>query len=58
MELEASLYDTARAAGHCAGLRAPNKEGEDSDVTEWFDDDGCAVAIYMMVPAASTEIDR
>lgn len=51
--LEASLYDTARAAGHCAGLSAPDKDGEDSDVTEWFGDDDCAVAVYKMVPDVS-----
>ena len=49
--LERSLWDTARAAGHCAGLTAPDlAEGETlaDEPAEWFGADGydCAVAIY------------
>lgn len=45
--LEASMYATAEAAGHCAGLYAPDKSNE-GRVVEWFGDDGldCAVEVY------------
>ena len=45
--LESSLWDTARAAGHCAGLYAPDQSDEDSEPAEWFGADGydCAVAV-------------
>jgi len=44
--LEKSLWDTARAAGHCAGMTAPEgEEAEEPD--EWFGEDGyyCAVRV-------------
>lgn len=52
--LEASLYDTARAAGHCAGLSAPDKTNEADEPEEWFGDDGfdCAVRVYASEIAA------
>lgn len=43
--LPQSLYGTARAAGHCAGLYAPDKSGEDTEPTEWWGD-FCAVAVF------------
>lgn len=45
--LEKSLWDTARAAGHCAGINAPSGDEAD-EPEEWFGDDGydCAVAVY------------
>lgn len=45
--LEQSLWDTARAAGHCAGLVAPTGE-EAEEPAEWFGADGwdCAVAVF------------
>ena len=45
--LPASLWDTARAAGHCGGLVAP--EGREAEEpAEWFGGDGydCAVAVF------------
>jgi hypothetical protein len=39
------LYDTARTAGHCAGLSAPDKTGEDLDRAEWFGSAGDHVAV-------------
>jgi len=41
------LYATARAAGHCDGVAAPDKSGEAEEPTEWFGRDGsyCAVAV-------------
>ncbi len=46
--LQASLWDTARTAGHCDGLAAPDQTGEDDEVAEWFGADGydCAVAVW------------
>ena len=46
--LEESLYGTARAAGHCAGMSAPDKTGEVGEPVAWFGRDGwhCAVAVY------------
>ena len=44
--LEASLYDTARAAVHCGGLEAPDKSREDDEVAKWFDEYKCAVAVF------------
>lgn len=38
--LEQSLWDTARAAGHCAGLTAPD-DGEESEPLSWHGSDGC-----------------
>ena len=46
-ELPASLYGTARAAGHVCGVTAP--AGHEADEpTEWFGRGGyyCAVAVY------------
>lgn len=50
--IEEALYDTARAAGHCAGIPAPDKSHEADEVEEWFGDDGydCAVAVYEATP--------
>lgn len=47
-ELPESLYATARAAGHCAGLQAPDTSHEASEPTAWFGRGGyyCAVAVY------------
>ena len=43
--LDASLWDTARAAGHCDGLSAP--EGEEADEpAAWFGSNDCAVPVY------------
>lgn len=45
--LDASLWDTARVAGHCAGMSAP--EGiEDDEPAEWFGRGGwyCAVRVW------------
>jgi len=41
------LWETARAAGHCDGLSAPDTEGEDEAPAEWFGHAGdvCAVAV-------------
>jgi len=46
--LEESLYETARTAGHCGGLYAPEKQHEENEPTEWFGPDGfhCAVAVF------------
>lgn len=33
--LEESLWATARAAGHCAGLTAPDPDGEEDDPQSW-----------------------
>lgn len=45
--LDASLYETAIAAGHCAGLEAPDKTNEAEEPTKWFGDGwDCAVAVY------------
>jgi len=45
--LERSLWDTARAAGHCAGLVAPETEHEDDEPLEWGGPEGyhCIVAV-------------
>ena len=41
------LYETARAAGHCNGISAPDKSREAGEPTEWFgaDDSYCAIAV-------------
>ena len=41
------MYATAISAGHCNGLKAPDKSNE-GEVAEWFGDDGhdCAVEVY------------
>lgn len=41
------LWATARAAGHCAGMRAPDQQGEASEPTAWFGRRGeyCAVRV-------------
>ena len=45
--LEESMYSTARLAGHCGGISAPDKENEDSEVTEWFGlGYDCAIAVF------------
>lgn len=46
--MEECMYSTAVAAGHCAGIKSPDKSNEDSEVAEWFGVDGydCAVAVY------------
>lgn len=46
--LEESLYETARAAGHCGGMSAPDKEHEADEPDEWFGPDGwhCAVPVF------------
>lgn len=45
--LDASLWDTARVAGHCAGYSAPDTAGELSEPTAWFGRGGwyCAVPV-------------
>lgn len=43
--LEASLFDTARAAGHCAGLTAPTGD-EAEEPAAWFGRWDCAVPVY------------
>lgn len=49
--IEASMYDTAIAAGHCNGIAAPNKEYENDEVTEWFGEAGydCAIAVRLEI---------
>lgn len=46
--LEESLWDTARTAGHCAGISAPDQSHEDEEPAAWFGEDGydCAVAVF------------
>jgi len=44
--LAASMYDTARAAGHCGGLEAPDKSSEGGEVAKWFSQYNCAVAVF------------
>ena len=46
-ELEASLYETARVAGHCGGLRAPDTSHEAAEPAAWFGRGGwyCAVPV-------------
>ena len=39
--LESSLHDTARAAGHCAGMHAPDTAGDESpEAISWHGSDG------------------
>jgi len=47
-ELPRSLYDTAQAAGHCAGISAPDKSHEAEEPAAWFGRGGwyCAVAVF------------
>lgn len=49
--LAQSDYGTARAAGHCAGMHAPDKSGEGKEPWEWLGDDTCAMPVFR-------EIDR
>ena len=45
--LAESDYGTARAAGHCNGISAPDKAHEEDEPEEWFGADGyyCAVKV-------------
>lgn len=43
--LPGSLYDSARAAGHCAGMTAPNKSREIEEAAIWLDECYCAVPV-------------
>jgi hypothetical protein len=44
--LEQCLWDTARAAGHCGGLSAPDA-GEEGEPLSWHGTDGwyCVIAV-------------
>ena len=44
--LAESMYETARAAGHCGGLEAPDRIREDDEVAKWFDEHNCAFAVF------------
>lgn len=52
-ELPAHLYETARAAGHVAGMTAPDKSHEADEPAAWFGRGGwyCAVAVFEEAPA-------
>lgn len=45
--LEKALWDTARAAGHCAGFRAPEGGEEDDEPMSWHGQHGwhCVVRV-------------
>ena len=43
--LEKSLWDTARAAGHCGGLYAPETMNETEDAYEWLSEFHVAVPL-------------
>jgi len=46
--LPESEYGTARVAGHCGGMQAPDKSGEGEEAWEWFGEDGftCAMPVF------------
>lgn len=46
--LPASMWDTARAAGHCGGQTAPDGGAEDDEPISWHGTDGtyCVVAVH------------
>lgn len=43
--LPRSMWDTARAAGHCGGLTAPDGGTEDEEPISWHGESHCVVAV-------------
>lgn len=51
--LPKSLWDTARAAGHCGGQRAPEGGIEDDEPISWHGDQHCVVEVKLVEPSQS-----
>jgi hypothetical protein len=43
--LERSLWETARAAGHCAGMTAPGGGDESDEPLSWHGNEHCVVEV-------------